>query len=155
MKKSSFILIIFCCFFFSFQEHKQRKTPNIVLILADDLGYSDLGCFGSEIATPNIDALARQGQIFSNFYTAGTCSPTRAMLLTGTDHHIAGFGNMAERVPNIPEQVGQPGYEGYLNDKVISVAQLMKDEGYHTYLSGKWHLGLTPDQTPSAKGFER
>jgi len=155
MKNSSLILIIFCCFFFSFQEHKQEKKPNIVLILADDLGYSDLGCFGSEIATPNIDALAKHGQIFTNFYTAGTCSPTRAMLLTGTDHHIAGFGNMAERVPNIPEQVGQPGYEGYLNDKVISVAQLMKDEGYHTYLSGKWHLGLTPDQTPFAKGFER
>ncbi len=155
MINSKFILIILSFLFFSWEKKKQEKSPNIVLILADDLGFSDLGCFGSEIATPNIDALARHGQIFSSFYTAATCSPTRAMLLTGTDNHIAGFGNMAERVPYIPEQVGQPGYEGYLNDKVVSVAQLLKDKGYHTYISGKWHLGMTPDQSPSAKGFER
>ena len=155
MKNSYLILIIICCLFFSFKEQKRQRRSNIVLILADDLGYSDLGCFGSEIATPNIDALAKHGQIFTNFYTAATCSPSRAMLLTGTDNHIAGFGNMAEQVPNFPEQMGQPGYEGYLNDRVISIAQLMKDEGYHTYIAGKWHLGLTPDQSPSAKGFER
>ncbi len=155
MKNSNIILIIFSFLFFSWQEQKQAKKPNIVLILADDLGFSDLGCFGSEIATPNIDALAKQGQIFTNFYTAATCSPSRAMLLTGTDNHIAGLGNMAENVPNFPEQVGKPGYEGYINDRVISVAQLMKDAGYHTYISGKWHLGLTSDQSPTAKGFER
>lgn len=155
MKTGYLILIILCCLFYSFDKQKQEKRPNIVLILADDLGFSDLGCFGSEIATPNIDALARHGQIFSSFYTAATCSPSRAMLLTGTDNHIAGLGNMAEQVPNFPEQVGQPGYEGYLNDKVVSVAQLMKDAGYHTYIAGKWHLGMTPDQSPSAKGFER
>ena len=141
--------------FYSFKEEKPEKRPNIVLILADDLGFSDLGCFGSEIATPNIDTLARKGQIFTNFYTAATCSPSRAMLLSGTDNHIAGFGNMAERVPGIPNQVGQPGYEGYLNDRIVSVAQLMKDAGYHTYMGGKWHLGMTPDQSPTAKGFER
>jgi len=141
--------------FFSWEEQKQEKSPNIVLILADDLGYSDLGCFGSEIATPNIDALASHGQIFTNFYTAATCSPSRAMLLTGTDNHIAGFGDMAERVPGIPAEIGQPGYEGFLNNKVVSIAQLMKDAGYHTYIAGKWHLGLTPEQSPSAKGFER
>ncbi len=155
MKNSNLILIILCCLFYSFDKQKQEKRPNIVLILADDLGFSDLGCFGSEIATPNIDALASHGQIFTSFYTAATCSPSRAMLLTGTDNHIAGLGNMAERVPDIPEQVGQPGYEGYLNDRVISVAQLMKNAGYHTYIAGKWHLGMTPDQSPSAKGFER
>ena len=149
------LIIIICCLFFSFKVKDRKRPPNIVLILADDLGYSDLGCFGSEIATPNIDALAKHGQIFTNFYTAAACSPSRAMLFTGTDNHIAGFGNMAERVPHIPEQAGQPGYEGYLNDKVVSIAQLMKDAGYHTYLAGKWHLGLTPDQSPSAKGFER
>ena len=77
------------------------------------------------------------------------------MLLTGTDHHVAGFGNMAERVPAIASQVGQPGYEGYLNNRVVSIAQLLKDTGYHTYMAGKWHLGLTPEQSPSAKGFER
>ena len=129
--------------------------PNIVLIVADDLGFSDLGCFGSEISTPNIDSLARHGQIFTSFYTAATCSPSRAMLLTGTDHHLAGLGNMAERVIGIQEQRGQPGYEGYLNNKVVSVSQLLKDVGYHTYIAGKWHLGTTPEQSPSAKGFER
>ncbi len=155
MKNITLIFIILCCLFYSFKEQKRYKRPNIVLILADDLGYSDLGCFGSEIATPNIDALARNGQIFTNFYTAAACSPSRAMLLTGTDNHIAGFGNMAEQVPHFPEQIGKPGYEGYLNDRVVSVAQLLKDTGYHTYLAGKWHLGLTADQSPSSKGFER
>jgi arylsulfatase len=155
MKKNNLLLLILCCLFISSQKKDADKNVNIVLILADDLGYSDLGCFGSEIATPNIDGLAKHGQLFTNFYTAATCSPSRAMLLSGTDNHIAGFGNMAEQVPNFPEQIGKPGYEGYLNDRVVSVAQLMKDAGYHTYLSGKWHLGLTPDQSPSAKGFER
>lgn len=153
--KSKLIPLIFCCLFFSFQTFPQHKKPNIVLIVADDLGYSDLGCFGSEIATPNIDALAKHGLIFTNFYTAATCSPSRAMLLTGTDNHIAGLGNMAEHVTYFPKQVGQPGYEGFLNNKVVSIAQLMKDAGYHTYISGKWHLGLTPEQSPTAKGFER
>jgi len=132
---------------------ERSNQPNIVLIVADDMGYSDLGCFGSEIATPNIDALARQGQIFTNFYTAATCSPTRAMLLTGTDNHMAGLGNMAEHVA--PQQKGKPGYEGFLNDRVVSVAQLIKEQGYHTYMAGKWHLGWTADQSPKSKGFER
>ena len=155
MKNNCLILFLLCCLFFSFSNQHSRKTPNIVLIVADDLGYSDLGCFGSEIATPNIDELARQGQLFTNFYTAATCSPSRAMLLTGTDNHIAGLGNMAEHVTYFPQQVGQPGYEGYLNDKVVCIAQLLKDKGYHTYISGKWHLGLTPEQSPTTKGFER
>ena len=119
------------------------------------MGYSDPGCFGSEIATPNIDALAGQGHLFTSFYTAATCSPTRAMLLSGTDNHIAGLGDMAERSISIAEERDQPGYEGYLNNRVVSVAQLLKDGGYHTYIAGKWHLGLTPDQSPDAKGFER
>ena len=155
MKSSNFIIFILCCLFFSFEKKKEVRRPNIVLILADDLGYSDLGCFGSEIATPNIDELAKHGQIFTNFYTAATCSPTRAMLLTGTDNHIAGLGNMAEHVQYFPEQIGKPGYEGYLNNRVVSVSQLLKDAGYHTYISGKWHLGMTADQAPTVKGFER
>ena len=154
MKKNNILLILVSCLFISWQQ-KPAKVPNIVLILADDLGYSDLGCFGSEIATPNIDALAKQGQIFTNFYTAATCSPSRAMLLTGTDNHIDGLGNMAEHVTHFSKQTGRPGYEGFLNNKVVSIAQLMKDAGYHTYISGKWHLGLTPEQSPTAKGFER
>ncbi|MBK5279783.1 MAG: arylsulfatase [Bacteroidia bacterium] len=137
------------------EENPIRKTPNIVLIVADDMGYSDLGCFGSEIATPNIDALASQGQLFTSYYTAATCSPTRAMLLSGTDNHIAGLGDMAERSISIDDERGKPGYEGYLNNSVVSVAQLLKDGGYHTYIAGKWHLGLTSDQSPEAKGFGR
>ncbi|MEO6637268.1 MAG: arylsulfatase [Ginsengibacter sp.] len=155
MKISVLILVILCCSIQSFAQQKPKERPNIVLILADDLGYSDLGCFGSEIATPNIDALAKHGQIFTNLYTAATCSPSRAMFLTGTDNHIAGLGNMAEHVTYFPEQVGHPGYEGFLNNSVVSISQLMKDAGYHTYISGKWHLGLTPEQSPTAKGFER
>lgn len=155
MKKSCLILIVLSCLLFSWKKQKEEKRANIVLILADDLGYSDLGCFGSEIATPNIDALADNGQVFTSFYTAATCSPSRAMLLTGTDNHVAGLGNMAEHVQYFPEQLGKPGYEGYLNNRVVSVAQLMKDAGYHTYIAGKWHLGLTAEQSPSAKGFER
>ena len=154
-KKSYLTIIVFCCLFFSWKNNEPPKKTNIVLILADDLGYSDLGCFGSEISTPNIDSLAKHGQIFTNFYTAAACSPSRAMLLSGTDNHIAGLGDMAEHVPAMPDEIGKPGYEGFLNNKVICVAQLLKDAGYHTYISGKWHLGLTPDQSPNAKGFER
>jgi arylsulfatase A-like enzyme len=149
------IIVIAGCLFYSCAEPQADKRPNILLILADDLGFSDLGCFGSEIATPNIDHLAEGGHVFINFYTAATCSPTRAMLLSGTDNHIAGLGNMAERVPSIPAQAGKPGYEGHLNERVVSVAQLLKDAGYHTYMAGKWHLGKTPEQAPAAKGFER
>ncbi len=154
-KKSYLIIIVFCCLFFSWKNSAPKKTPNIVLILADDLGYSDLGCFGSEISTPNLDSLALHGQIFTNFYTAAACSPSRAMLLSGTDNHIAGLGDMAEHVPAVPNEIGKPGYEGFLNNKVICAAQLLKDAGYHTYISGKWHLGLEPEQSPTANGFER
>lgn len=155
MKNNYLILLLICSLFLTFKKQQETKRPNIVLIVADDLGYSDLECFGSEIATPNIDALAREGQIFTSFYTAAACSPSRAMLLTGTDNHIAGLGNMAEHVNYFPQQTGQPGYEGYLNNRVVCIAQLMKDNGYHTYIAGKWHLGLTPEQSPTAKGFER
>jgi arylsulfatase len=152
------ILPILITLFYSCQSKQVApipKTPNIVLIVADDLGYSDIGCFGSEIATPNLDALAKQGQLFTQFYTAATCSPTRAMLLSGTDNHVAGLGNMAEKVISVKEQRGQPGYEGYLNQRVVSIAELLKDVGYHTYIAGKWHLGLSPEQSPKARGFER
>ena len=114
VKNIALILITGCCLFCSFKKRPSKKPLNIVLIVADDLGYSDLGCFGSEIVTPNIDALANEGQLFTNFYTAAACSPSRAMLLTGTDNHIAGLGDMAEHVPGIPEEIGKPGYEGFL-----------------------------------------
>jgi len=129
------------------------KRPNVVIILGDDLGYSDMGSFGGEIRTPNLDSLAKDGVRFMNFYTHATCSPTRAMLLTGVDTHLNGLGNMDEWTA--PNQRGVPGYEGYLNDRVVTLPQLLKDAGYHTYMVGKWHLGKQPDQIPAARGFER
>lgn len=127
--------------------------PNILVIVADDLGFSDLGAFGGEIATPNLDQLARQGLRFSQFHTAAACSPTRAMLMTGTDHHIAGIANMSELMT--PDQRGKPGYEGGLNERVVTMAELLRDGGYDTIMSGKWHLGLTPQQNPAQRGFAR
>jgi arylsulfatase len=129
------------------------SRPNILLIVVDDMGYSDLGAFGGEIETPNLDALAETGAKFTNFYVGPTCSPTRSMLMSGNDNHVAGLGNMAEALT--PDQVGKPGYEGFLNDRVISVASLLRDSGYHTYLSGKWHLGEEPEHDPSHRGFEK
>jgi arylsulfatase A-like enzyme len=129
------------------------RRPNIVIILGDDLGYADLGAFGSEIGTPNIDALAKDGVRFTNFYTHASCSPTRSMLLSGVDTHLNGLGNMDEWIA--PNQRGQSGYEGHLNDRVATLPQLLKDAGYHTYMVGKWHMGKAPTQIPAARGFER
>jgi arylsulfatase len=131
------------------------SRPNVLVIVADDLGYSDLGCFGSEISTPNLDWLAAQGTTFTNFHTAATCSPTRAMLLTGVDHHLAGMGGMYEYIWQTREQIGQPGYEGYLNDRVVTIAEVLGAAGYHTSIAGKWHLGAAPGQSPRYRGFTR
>ncbi|MDR2062377.1 MAG: sulfatase-like hydrolase/transferase, partial [Acinetobacter sp.] len=127
-----------------------QKQPNILFIMADDLGYSDLGAFGGEIHTPNIDELTRAGRILTDYHTAPTCSPTRSQLISGTDHHLAGIGAMAELTPD--HLKGQPGYEGYLNERSLSIAEVLKDNGYRTYISGKWHLGLTPATNAHAKG---
>jgi arylsulfatase len=127
--------------------------PNILLVMADDLGWTDIGPFGGEIETPNLDTLAKEGVKFSNFHVSISCSPTRSMLLSGTDNHIAGLGTMGEMIA--PIQQGKPGYEGYLNDRVVSLAEVMRDNGYHTYMAGKWHLGHSPDRYPHARGFDR
>lgn len=130
-----------------------KTPPNIIVLVADDWGFTDLGAYGSEIATPHMDALAKQGVKFSNFHTASVCSPTRAMLLTGVDNHRNGVGNMPETTPAAHE--GKPGYEGVLNDRVVTLASLLRDRGYHTSITGKWHLGKTPATLPGKRGFER
>ena len=129
------------------------RRPNIVIILGDDLGFSDMGSFGGEIKTPNLDSLAKDGVRFTNFYTHATCSPTRSVMLSGVDTHVNGLGNMDEWAA--PNQWGVDGYEGNLNNRVVTLPQLLKDAGYHTYMVGKWHLGKQPDQIPAARGFER
>ncbi len=129
------------------------ERPNILLVMADDMGWTDHGAFGSEIDNQNPDALAHRGVKFTDFHTSVSCSPTRSMLLSGTDNHIAGLGNMGEMLA--PEQKGKPGYEGYLNDRVVSLAEVLRTGGYHTYMAGKWHLGHKPESIPHARGFER
>ena len=141
------------CLAFGTHAFAAPKRPNIVVLVADDWGYSDVGAFGSEIATPNIDTLAREGVRFSDFHVTASCSPTRSMLLTGVDNHRNGVGNMPETMPD--EHLGKPGYSGVLNDNAITVASLLRDAGYHTYITGKWHLGKTPDTLPENRGFDR
>jgi arylsulfatase len=131
----------------------EERRPNFLVIVADDLGYSDIGAFGGEIRTPNLDRLALAGIRLAGFHTAPTCSPTRSMLLSGTDNHLAGLGTMAEMIR--PNQKGKPGYEGYLRSDVATLAERLAAGGYNTLFSGKWHLGLTPDQDPHARGFQR
>jgi len=128
--------------------------PNILLIVADDLGYSDVGVFGSEIATPNIDALAAEGVTLTQFHVSPNCGPTRGAMMTGVDPHRAGMGGNHEIAAE--NQKGQPGYEGHLRDDVVTVAQLLRDSGYRTYMTGKWHLGAERNNPASRGcGFEK
>lgn len=131
----------------------ESAQPNILLIVADDLGYSDLGSYGGDISTPTLDQLAHDGVQFTNMYAAPTCSITRSMLMSGTDNHLAGLGTMAEALQ--PFQRDKPGYEGYLNQRSHSIADLLKKGGYSTLMVGKWHLGLEADQGPDQRGFEQ
>lgn len=141
--------------FVSAQAASEGKRPNIMLFIGDDFGYSDISAFGGEISTPNLDALAKDGKILTNYHTVPVCSPARVALLTGVDHHIGGIGSMYELIAE--NQKGQPGYETWINNRVATVAELLKDAGYHTYLSGKWHLSGAHFENgtwPFNRGFE-
>jgi len=130
-----------------------NESPNFLLVVADDMGWTDLGSFGSEIETPNLDSLSKQGVVFTDFHVSVSCSPTRSMLFSGNDNHVAGLGNMGELLTD--NQKGKPGYEGHLNDRVVSLAEALRDGGYHTYMAGKWHLGHESGSLPFDRGFER
>ena len=131
---------------------RRDERPNILLIVADDLGYADLGAFGSDIRTPHIDALAAEGVILTQFHTAPLCAPTRAMLLTGNNNHVAG---MARQFGSPLNAIHVPGYEMHLSDRVVPFPILLREAGYRTYTAGKWHLGVEAEHSPAAAGFER
>ena len=124
------------------------KPPNIILIMADDMGFSDIGCYGSEIATPNLDRLAKGGLRFTQFYNGARCCPTRAALLTGLYPHQAGIGHMVENR-------GAPSYQGYLNDRCVTLGEAMREGGYTTLMTGKWHVGEKQPHWPKDRGFDR
>ena len=128
------------------------KPPNIVVILADDMGFSDLGCYGSEIHTPNLDRLAQEGVRFTQAYCAARCCPSRAALLTGLYPHQAGMGDMVSTA-NKPKPAGP--YQGYLNQQCVTMAEVLRTAGYRTYMSGKWHVGEAPEHWPRRRGFDR
>jgi arylsulfatase A-like enzyme len=131
------------------------SKPNIVLILADDMGFSDIGCYGSEIPTPHLDALAAGGLRFTQFYNSARCSPTRAALLTGLHPHQAGLGQLAEEAPGL-KAAHPEGYLGYLNNKSITIAEVLHPAGYRSWLAGKWHLGMRDESKwPLQRGFDR
>jgi len=155
------VSLVVAIFFFSASPAAWAKStarPNIILILADDMGFSDLGCYGSEISTPNIDRLAAGGLRFTQFYNTARCCPTRASLMTGLYPHQAGVGHMAEHDGKKLADIGLPGYRGELNEHCVTIAQVLRSAGYHTAMSGKWHVTpVTNDKHnwPLQRGFEK
>ena len=147
MKWACCLLAMFIAVGGSLQAADAAK-PNIVVILVDDMGFSDLGCYGSEIPTPNLDGLAAGGLRFTQFYNTARCCPTRAALLTGLYSHQTGVGHMVE-------DKQQPGYRGRLNDQCLTLAEVLKPAGYFTAMTGKWHVGQNHGVTPWGRGFQR
>jgi len=127
--------------------YAQQKKPNIILILADDLGYSDLGAYGSEISTPNLDRLANEGLRLKQFYNNSICAPTRASLITGQYQHKAGVGYFSN-------DLGLPAYQGYINNESLTIAEVLRSNGYITATSGKWHVSGNGKSLPWDRGFD-
>jgi len=159
---SQCLFVIFVCATFttcmkttSGQLQLATGRPNVLLILADDLGFSDLGVYGSEIPTPNIDALAQSGALLTNFYANATCAPSRAMLLTGMDSHAVGYGFNPIAAQRLPLLRGQSGYSGRWPDHIGSFVEGFTAAGYYSVMAGKWHQGAAQEATPYARGFEK
>jgi arylsulfatase A-like enzyme len=127
---------------------REKVRPNIIVIMADDMGFSDLGCFGSEINTPFLDDLATNGLVMGQFYNTSRCCPSRSALLTGVYQHEAGVGNMVD-------DMGHPSYQGFLNDQTVTIAEVLREAGYKTMMSGKWHVGNEKPYWPRERGFDR
>lgn len=168
MKKSFLLICVIASFLITQNSHALENNidrtkpselkvskPNVLLIVADDLGFSDLGSFGGEIETPNLDLIAFSGVRLTNFYTMPNCSPTRSMLLTAKDSHSVGLGAMAEALNSLPFLRGKVGYEGYLNPETTTIAEKFSEAGYRTQMAGKWHLGHKAEHQPSAHGFDK
>lgn len=139
------------------KELATNKKPNIILIMADDMGFSDLGFMGSGIETPNIDRLANNGMVFNQFYNAGRCCPTRASLLTGLYAHNTDLGWMTA------SDYGRPGYRGAISKNSVTLAQVLKTAGYQNYITGKWHVTYDKNMAadadnsnwPTQRGFDK
>jgi len=149
LKRLYLFLLVSSCMFCGFARAADvGNRPNIIVILVDDMGWSDIGCYGGEIPTPNLDALAKGGLRFTQFYNTGRCCPTRASLLTGLYPHQAGVGHMTD-------DKGLPGYQGRLNDTCVTMAEVLRPVGYFTSMTGKWHVGQNLGVVPWERGFER
>ena len=137
--------------------NKNLQQPNIILILSDDMGYSDLGCYGGEVETPNLDALAKNGLRFTQFYNGARCCPTRASLMTGCYPHQTGIGHMTNTPADLTQHdLGIPEYRGFLNKNCVTIGEVLKDAGYSTLMTGKWHLGISDkSKWPLQRGFDK
>lgn len=153
MNRFSALVVLTCAALIAFSlpsAGMAAERPNIVVILVDDMGWSDIGCYGSEIPTPNLDALAKNGMRFTQFYNTGRCSPTRAALLTGHYPHQAGMGHLDNVV-----KPGHPGFQGKIADTSMTMAEVLRESGYFTAMTGKWHLGQQHGTPPWKRGFDR
>lgn len=147
-------LALTSCYHSDQKKEENALKHNFIIVLADDMGFTDISPFGGNMPTPVLDTLASQGLKFSNFHVQPTSSPTRSSLLTGNDNHVAGFGIMSEMDYPVLHDKNLPGYSGHLSKNVVTIPELLREKGYHTYMVGKWHLGEEEGMDPHDRGFE-